>query len=203
MSNSVYTIGYTAFEINDFISKLKELRISCLIDVRSNPVASEYYEKYSRIHLEPLLISNNIYYRNYAVEFGARQENYLFYQKYGYLDFELFRESKEFKSGIAKIQKGLDLGYSFVLMCAEKDPCSCHRSILVAKGLKDAGIPVKHIITDGSLLTQEDIEDKLLDMYFPNRAQLDLFNVKTEEEYLKEAYQLQNSKIGYKKDRVA
>jgi len=203
MSNYVYTIGYAAFEIDEFINKLKEFKIKGRIDVRSNPVASEYYEKYSRSYLEPLLKSHNIYYRNYSVEFGARQENYLFYQKYGYLDFELFRTTEEFNSGIEKIRKGMQLGYNLVLMCAEKDPCSCHRSILVAKGLKDADIAVRHITANGKLLTQEDIENQLLDMYFPNRDQLGLFNTKTDEEYLKEAYQLQNSKIGYIKNRVA
>lgn len=203
MGNYVYTIGYTAFDIIEFINKLKEYNISCLIDVRSNPVASEYYEKYSKIHLEPLLKSNGIHYRNYSSEFGARQENPIFYQKYGYLDFEHFIKTEAFQAGVAKIKKGLDSGHNCVLMCAEKDPITCHRTIMVAKGLKEAGLDIRHITADNKLLTQEDIEKRLLDMYFPNRNQLDLFNTKTEEDYLIEAYSIQNSKIGYKKDGVA
>lgn len=202
MGNYVYTIGYTAFDIDNFINKLKEYNISCLIDVRSNPVASEYYEKYSKVNLEPLLRSHGIHYRNYAFEFGARQENFIFYQKYGYLDFDLFIKSDAFQSGVKKIKNGMELGYNCVLMCAEKDPISCHRTIMVAKGLKEAGLNIRHITADNQLLSQEDIEKRLLDMYFPNRNQLDLFNTKTEADYLIEAYSIQNSKIGYKKNGV-
>ena len=203
MQNYVYTIGYASFQIDEFIEKLRSLKISCLIDVRSIPVSSEYYQQYSKTYLEPLLKSNGIYYRNYATEFGARQDKDIYYQKYGYLDFELFRTSEEFISGVQKIKKGMELGYTFALMCAEKEPCACHRTILVAKGLKDFGFSIKHITSNGDLLSQEDIETKLLNMYFPNRGQLGLFNTKTEEDYIKEAYQLQNAKIGYKKDGAA
>ena len=43
---SVYTIGYAAFNIDDFIDVLKNHKISHLIDVRSNPV-SEYFQDYN------------------------------------------------------------------------------------------------------------------------------------------------------------
>ena len=75
MNNIVYTIGYTAFAIEDFIKQLKNYNIKCIIDVRSVPIASEFYKDYSKNVLEPILKKNNIYYRNYVNEFGARQEN--------------------------------------------------------------------------------------------------------------------------------
>lgn len=201
MDKCIYTIGYTAFDINSFIVKLKELNISCVIDVRSNPVASEFYENYSRINLEPLLKQHNIYYRNYANEFGARQTNNKFYEKYGYLDFAEFIKTQQFISGVEKIEKGLKLGYNFVLMCAEKDPIACHRTIMVGKGMKDMGFDIKHIMADNSIQSQVDIENRLLDLYFPNRGQLNIFEQKTEEEYIAEAYLKQNAKIGYKREK--
>lgn len=198
MSGNIYSIGYTSFEINSFIDVIKEHDISCVVDVRSNPVASEYYQIYSRTSLEKILNSKNIYYRNYALEFGARQVDYSLYKEFGYLDFDRFIKTPNFLLGINKIKKGLELGYNFVLMCAEKDPINCHRAIMVAKGFKENGIIVDHIMADNSIQSQIDIEQRLLNMYFPQRGQQNLFEEKTEEDYVKEAYRVQNSKIGYK-----
>lgn len=203
MSGNIYSIGYTSFEINSFIDIIKEHDISCVVDVRSNPVASEYYQIYSRTSLEKILNSKNIYYRNYALEFGARQVDYSLYKEFGYLDFDRFIKTPNFLLGINKIKKGLELGYNFVLMCAEKDPINCHRAIMVAKGFKENGIIVDHIMADNSIQSQIDIEQRLLNMYFPQRGQQNLFEEKTEEDYIKEAYRIQNSKIGYKIEKVA
>ena len=203
MSGNIYSIGYTSFEINSFIDIIKEHDISCVVDVRSNPVASEYYQIYSRTSLEKILNSKNIYYRNYALEFGARQVDYSLYKEFGYLDFDRFIKTPNFLLGINKIKKGLELGYNFVLMCAEKDPINCHRAIMVAKGFKENGIIVDHIMADNSIQSQIDIEQRLLNMYFPQRGQQNLFEEKTEEDYIKEAYRVQNSKIGYKIEMVA
>jgi len=37
MINTIYTIGYSGFVIDDFIQILKKYKISVVIDVRSNP----------------------------------------------------------------------------------------------------------------------------------------------------------------------
>ena len=45
MDRLIYTIGYSAFaNIDDFLNQLKEYHINVLIDVRSVPVASEFYQ---------------------------------------------------------------------------------------------------------------------------------------------------------------
>lgn len=202
MGDVIYTIGYTSFSIDDFLLQLKLYNIHCLIDVRSNPVASEYYQIYSKNTLEPILNKNKIYYRNYAREFGARQTDLLFYSN-NQLDFQKFVNSQNFIDGVEKIKKGMALGYNFVLMCAEKDPINCHRAIMVGKGLRDQGLSVNHILSDKSIITQNDIETRLLNLYFPNRSQLSLFECKNDEILLEEAYALQNKKIGYKIEELA
>ena len=37
------------------------------------------------------------------------------------------------------------------LMCAEKEPLSCHRTILVAPALERRGVEIQHILADGTL----------------------------------------------------
>ena len=194
---SVFTIGYATFNIDDFIEILKSHKISHLIDVRSNPV-SEYYQDYNSFNLEPELKQHNIIYENLALEFGARQENKEFFSEGGFVDFEKFTQSDQFKKGLAKIKKGLELGYNFVLMCAEKDPINCHRSIMIGYAMQKNGIEVLHIMHDGQLQPQGEIDKILLELYFSDRNQLNLFiKSSDEQELIEQAYKKQNAKIGY------
>jgi hypothetical protein len=89
--------------------------------------------------------------------------------------------------------------YRFALMCAEKDPINCHRTILVTRSFHDAGYKVKHLLPNNGMVTQEDIENRLLlDKYFPNRNQITLFGeVFSKSEYIAQAYRKRNSEIGY------
>ena len=202
MDNTVYTIGYTSFDIGGFLSILKSLGVSCLIDVRTTPIASDFYKIYSKSSLQSLLKEHGIVYMNFDKEFGARQPDEEFYTKYGYLDFEAFIQSDNFLSGVKRLQKGIELGNRIVLMCAEKDPITCHRAIMVARGLKQHSIKVAHIRANGGLETHEALEERLVDMYFPNRNQLSLFEQQSFDSYLQKAYREQNAKIGYVKKQL-
>lgn len=82
MINTIYTIGYSGFAIDDFIQILKKYEISVVIDVRSNPY-SRYHLEYNKENLKKKLKQNRIYYRNYSLEFGARQSDKKYYSKEG------------------------------------------------------------------------------------------------------------------------
>ena len=193
----IYTIGYTSFLINDFIDTLIRNNITCVIDVRSTPF-SQHYSDYNKDTLEISLKNRGILYRNYAHEFGARQENRIFYSNEGYLDFSKFISSEQFLEGVNKVTKGIKKGYAFALMCAEKDPINCHRSIMLGKGFKECGFTVEHIKADGKIETQGEIEKRLLDMYFKDRQQLSLFSTASDEDVLiSEGYLKRNKEIGF------
>ncbi len=193
----LYTIGYSCFDINRFLEVLRQYSINCVIDVRSNP-KSQYYPEYNIELLETFLKKNNILYRNYKKEFGARQEETIYYTN-GVLDFSKFTKSKIFQEGIEKIDKGINLGYRFVLMCAEKDPSTCHRNIMIAKWFYENGYNIYNILCDGTLEKQDELEKRMLDVYFPNRNQYTLFGeMLTEEEMIKECYSKRNLEIGFK-----
>ena len=194
MQGIIYTIGYTSFSVDELVGALKEHGIGCLIDVRSVP-RSSYYTDYDAPILKETLRKSGILYRNYAREFGARQEDPSLYPN-GYLDFEKFAATEPFREGIEKVDAGFLRGYRFALMCAEKDPFNCHRCILVGRKFKEHGYTVIHL-EKGREETQEDIEKRLLDYYFPNRNQLSLFETRSEEEFLGEAYRKRNAEIGY------
>ncbi|MCR5138049.1 MAG: DUF488 domain-containing protein [Oscillospiraceae bacterium] len=196
MAKQLFTIGYAGFpNVNDFILALKENGIQILIDVRSTPY-SAYFEAYNKDNLSKLLKENGIYYANYARQFGARQENRSFY-KNGRLDFEVFSKSDQFLEGIKSVEKSNAI---IAFMCAEKKPSECHRTILVARAFCDKGHKITHIMANGESVTQHDVEQEILQKYFPNREQGSLFDDSnlTEEEYIAEAYRLRNDEIGFR-----
>ena len=195
----VYTIGYTSFDIQKFVEVLRKYKITCLIDVRSTPKSS-YYKDFDDSNLLPLLKNNGILYRNYKEEFGARQDNKDFYNSKGFLDFEVFAKSQQFNDGIDKIKKAQDMGYVVCLMCAEKDPINCHRTILIARNLDKKGFEVKHILATEETCEQKEIDSRLLEKYCPHRSQISLFNENnlSDEESLEKAYRLKNEEIGFR-----
>ena len=84
-------------------------------------------------------------------------------------------------------------------MCTEKDPIECHRAILVTNAFYKEGFTIEHILPDNTIQTQQEVNKRLLDMYYPMRNQLSLFESEnlTDEQYIAEAYKKQNEKIGY------
>jgi len=195
----IFTIGYADLEIDDFIKILKEHHINSLIDVRSTPF-SKFHPEYNKPVFSKILEVNKIIYRNYKKEFGARQENSIYYPN-GYLDFSMFTKSQVFIEGMEKIIKAIPLGYKFVLMCSEKDPVTCHRNIMVAKAFYDKGVSINNILSDGSIITQSDVENRLIDIYYPDRDQLTFFGEQLSyAEMIKNCYRFQNEKIGYRID---
>ena len=114
------------------------------------------------------------------------------------MDFELFSKSDKFLEGLSKIEFALNKGYYVALMCSEKNPFDCHRTHLVSKALHERGYNIVHLMPNKKTYSQCDIENKLLDKYFPDRIQQSLFNDGlTDEEMLREAYKLHNKEIGY------
>ena len=48
------------------------------------------------------------------------------------------------------------------LMCAEKEPLDCHRTVLVSRRLAERGVEVTHLLADGGTRPQGEIEETLL-----------------------------------------
>lgn len=197
MDGTIYTIGYAGYSRDIFIQELKKYTISVLIDVRSSPFSS-FHSEYNKDILETVLKKNNIYYRNYAKEFGARQDNLDLYTSDGYLDFEKVAQSEDFQNGFSKLCNSIRQGYTPALMCAEINPFDCHRAILVSRAFYEYGCNVVHILPEGRTCSQSDLNKALLNKYFPGRNQLSFFENEGEDKLLKEAYKRRNAEIGYK-----
>ena len=192
----IYTIGYSGFAVDDFIGVLKNYNVTCLVDVRSLP-KSAHFKDFNKENISRVLKLNNILYRNYVKEFGARQTDEKFYTN-GVLDFSKFSLSEQFLDGVKKIEAGMELGYTFAFMCAEKRPENCHRCILVARKFHQLNYEVRNIIANGKFIGQNEVEEILLDKYFPNRNQLSLFGEPNRKEMIDQCYSKKNLEIGYR-----
>lgn len=195
----LFTIGHSQHGINDFISLLKMYDIDYILDVRSTPY-SKYAEQYNKENISKSLNLVNIKYSFMGKYFGARPQNIKLYSDEGYLDFEKVRGTQDFNKGIENVILGLKQGHRIALMCTEKEPIDCHRAILVARAFEMRMIYANHILANGRILTQQQLDEQLLQKYFPDRRQLSLFSYEkqiSEEDYLTEAYIKRNREIGY------
>lgn len=189
-------------QADDFIKLIKSHGIDCIVDVRSTPY-SQYASQFNEAEIKYALKQEGIVYIYMGKEFGARRDDTALYDKDGRLNFEKTAESQLFKSGMERIKQGVKKGYTIALMCTEKDPMDCHRCILVGREINNLeNCSVENILSDGSLLKQTQVEEKLLEIYYGNRDQLTITELlsgkqKSEEEYLKDAYRKRAKEIAY------
>ena len=86
-------------------------------------------------------------------------------------------------------------GFRIALLCAEKDPLECRRSILVARHLLKAGAEVRHLHADGSVESQGDMLHRLLKLLRMNPEEQHLF--RSQAQFYEDAYRMQESRIAY------
>ena len=194
----IFTVGHSNHDLDYFMDLIKKYNIDTLIDVRSIP-ASKYNPQYNKDGLSYSLKKDNIKYLHFDKEFGGRHDDEIFLDNDGIVNFESFRKSHQFQSGVERVDIGIEKGYKIALMCSEGDPLDCHRFSMVSVYLEEIGISVKHIMKDGSLKTHQDLEKDLLVKFHKKLPKPDLFNQDIDEKIqLEAAYQLHNKKIGWK-----
>lgn len=194
--NTIYTIGHSIYEIEDFVKLLKQNQINTIVDVRSTPY-SKFAPQYNRETLKKYLKQNSICYIFMGDLLGARHEDKTLLFDDGKVDFKKVQETKNFQDGVIRLQKGIEKGYSISLMCSEKEAFDCHRFGLISEFLTKKSIEINHIYPDKVVLQQE-LEQKLLKKYEKQIPKIDLFNQNIDsQEQLKEAYKLRNKDIAY------
>jgi len=191
----IYTIGYSCFSIDAFVNILKKHQINAVVDVRSVPY-SQFKPIFNRETLINYLKKENIIYVFLGDNCGARIDAPECYIN-GKADYKLISKHSKFQKGIIRLRDGIQK-YQIALMCAEKDPISCHRTILICRNLRLNDIQILHLLCNGTIEDHKVTEKRLMKLY--NLDQPNLFL--TEAQRLEEAYNLQGEKIAYseKKD---
>ena len=152
----VFTIGHSNHTQEKFLNLLTQAGIEVLVDVRSNP-NSRWATFANRDILKEILESARIQYLYLGDMLGGRPSDSDSYdQQTDKADYQAIREKGYFRRGIKRILGGLKR-YRVCIMCAEEDPTSCHRNLLVAESLRQAGVIVFHIRGDGRIQTDEEL----------------------------------------------
>jgi len=196
MTKCAYTIGHSNHSIAAFIALLRRHGVNAICDVRSHPY-SRFVPQYSQEPLKAALAAEGIAYAFVGKELGARSNNPACY-KQGKVQFELLAQEPAFADGIRRVIQGM-ARYSIALMCAEKDPIDCHRGLLVARKLFEAGIPVNHILAEGTIEAHEAMEARLLAMF--KLPEGDMF--KSRADFVADAYSMQAERVAYQDEAMA
>ena len=192
----IFTVGHSTHALEDFVSLLKQHGIDAIADVRSVPY-SRWQPQFNREDLAEALKARGIAYVFLGKELGARSDDPECYEN-GRVQYRSLAETPLFQSGIKRIRDG-SRHRRIALMCAEKDPLDCHRTILVARELVASGVDVAHILENGSLEPHDEVMKRLSEqLRLPTQ---DLFL--TADELENRAYAEQERRIAYVEEETA
>ena len=192
----VLTIGHSTHSIGRFVILLSQHRVTAVADVRSTPY-SRFNPQFNRETLEEDLRKHGIRYVFLGQELGARSDDSSCYEK-GRVRYSRLVRTERFRHGVGRVVRGSET-YQIALLCAEKEPLDCHRTLLVAPALEREGFRVAHILGDGGLESHQDAMERLLDvMGLPHDDLL-----RSHEELVSEAMSRQEEKIAYVDQKLA
>lgn len=148
----VRTIGHSNHPIERFVGLLTAAGIALVIDVRSTPW-SRRFPQFGRDRLERSLATAGIGYRHEGAALGGKPGDGA--------DYETLAARPAFVAALDRVVAAAQTGAP-CLMCAEKEPLDCHRTVLVARRLAERGVAVEHLLADGGRLDHAAIETALL-----------------------------------------
>lgn len=148
----IKTIGHSNHPIEKFIDLLVKGGVALLVDVRSMPY-SRRFPQFSRERLQKSLAAAGIEY--------VWEGEWLGGMTLGVNSYGEAAQRPEFKAALDRVI-GTAAEVPLCLMCAEKDPMDCHRTVLVSRRLAERGASVEHLLADGTVRPHGQIEEALL-----------------------------------------
>ena len=149
MTQTIYTVGHSNGPADRLLELLQQHAITAVADVRSRPY-SKFSPQFNREQLAPVLKAAGVEYVFLGNELGARSADPACYRN-GRAQYALIAKTAVFESGIARLQAGME-NFRLAIMCAEKEPLGCHRSMLIARYLHERNFDVRHILDRKSVV---------------------------------------------------
>lgn len=156
----LFTIGHSTHPFPHFANLLRMNGITAIADVRSAPY-SRYNPQYNRETLKAALESVGIAYSHLGPQLGAHREEPESYGPGGQVDFARTATTTAFREGIQRVKTGQQR-FSVAMMCAERDPITCHRNLLICRFVREELSDIAHVRGDGTLETHEQLESRIL-----------------------------------------
>jgi len=185
----IWTIGHSNHSARRFIDLLQGAGIDCVADVRSTPF-SRRNPQFSQKALASSLKDAGIEYWFLGDALGARPKDSDCYEG-SKVSYARIAASSMFQKAIHAL---IDESHAkrIALMCAEKEPLECHRTILVGRVLAQRDTELGHIHADGRIEPQAALEERLLHLA---KERIDLLNGR--DAALALAYDKQGKRMAY------
>jgi uncharacterized protein (DUF488 family) len=157
----IKTIGHSNHAIERFVDLLKAGGVETLVDVRSTPY-SRRFPQFGRERLARTLAHSGIDYLFAGAALGGKSG----------ASYEASAARPEFRDALGELMTRAG-DRTLCLMCAEKEPLDCHRTILVSRRLAERGVEIEHLLADGRTEPHASVEDKLLGKSGPDLFAID------------------------------
>ncbi len=188
----MFTIGHSNHSLDTFLSLLGTHGVDFVADVRSAPY-SRWVPHFNKTSLDAALKKAGVAYEYVGEELGGRPADPSCYDENGQVIYNMVAATGSFQDALSVVMHSA-YERRTALMCAEKEPLECHRTLLVAKALTEQGIAVEHILADGGMESYDEALDRLLDTFkLPRNG--DMF--RTRGDVVAEAFTLQAKKVAY------
>jgi uncharacterized protein (DUF488 family) len=150
MTLTLYTVGHGNRQLDELIALLKEAGVDTLVDVRAQP-RSRHNPQFNDDALRLACENAGIVYHWAGKQLGGmrtpRPDSPHLALAEGLRGFADHMDTDAFQKGAAQLQNLAARG-TCALLCAERDPMHCHRS-LIADYLTLQGAQVVHLIAPG------------------------------------------------------
>jgi len=153
----IKTIGHSNHPIQRFVDLLTAGGVKLLVDVRSLPW-SRRFPQFGKERLTQSLADAGIAYVHESA-LGGKPEGRG--KPEGGASYDALAARPAFNAALARlIDRAQDT--TVCLMCAEKEPLDCHRTVLVSRRLAERGVAIEHLLADGATRPHSDVEEALL-----------------------------------------
>ncbi len=145
---AVFTAGYEGLSVDAFLDMLSRNGVKRIVDVRKNPIARRY--GFHKSTLNRLSGNLGIDYKH-VPELGIHSD-----QRQN-LDAQSDRDrlfDRYEATTLASSQSAIDTVAQYcsempsVLVCMEREPCTCHRARLAPFVSRKTGLPIEHLMPD-------------------------------------------------------
>ena len=194
----VLTVGHSNHSAEEFMKLLLRRRVAEVVDVRSSPY-SRYTPHFNRDTLSETLEQCGIGFAFLGSELGGRPADRSCYDANGRVLYERLADTDDFDDGIRRVIHSAE-DRRIALMCTEKEPLECHRTLLVGRALVERGVVVEHILADGSLENHDAAMDRLLDHFkLPKNGDM----LRSRIDVIADALARQAKKVAYVGEKVS
>jgi uncharacterized protein (DUF488 family) len=199
--NALYTIGHSNLTLPLFVFALQRHGVTLAVDVRSRPHSSRF-PQFSQPEFELGLRDAGLGYLFLGEELGGRPDDPAAYRADGLVNYRARRRSYGFRAGVERVLAELE-SRSVALVCAEEDPITCHRFLMICPELMAAGVAPQHIRRDAALESQQQAEDRLLAAVHFDDVRSDALFASARAAALEDAYLAQSEKCAFRADPQA